>query len=76
MGNMIGTFAKDDLDQTDPWGGSLAATMFAMRATYSTTMQATSAQLVLGHDAILNKKLKKPTKNASMIMHGYHLNDK
>jgi hypothetical protein len=58
IGNMIRTFSKDDLDEQDPWGGILAATMFAVRATYHTTMQATPAQLVFGRDAILNTKFE------------------
>lgn len=58
IGNMIRTFSKDDLDEADPWGGILAATMFATRATYHTTMQATPAQLVFGRDAILNTKFE------------------
>ena len=43
-----------DLDEEDPFAGVLAATMFAMRATYHTTTQATPSQLVFGRDAILN----------------------
>lgn len=58
IGNMIRTFNKDDLDETDPWAGILAATMFAVRATYHTTMQATPTQLVFGRDAILNTKFE------------------
>ena len=42
----------------DPWGGVLSATMFAMRATYHTTTQATPSQLVFGRDAILNIKFE------------------
>ena len=38
----------------DPWSGILAATMFAVRATYHTTLQASPMQLVFGRDAILN----------------------
>ena len=39
-----------------PWSGILAATMFAVRATYHTTLQAFPMQLVFGRDAILNIK--------------------
>ena len=39
-----------------PWSGILAATMFAVRATYHTTLQASPMQLVFGRDAILNIK--------------------
>ena len=44
----------EDIDETDPWSGILAATMFAMRATYHTTLQASPMQLVFGRDAMLN----------------------
>jgi hypothetical protein len=44
------------MDQKDPWSGILAATMFAVRATFHTTLQATPMQLVFGRDAILNGK--------------------
>jgi protein associated with RNAse G/E len=46
------------LDEEDPWSGILAAVMFATRATYHTTTQATPAQLVFGRDAILNTKFE------------------
>ena len=42
------------MDEEDPWSGVLAAAMFALRATYHTTTQATPMQLVFGRDAILN----------------------
>jgi hypothetical protein len=42
------------LDEDDPWEGILAATMFAIRLTYHTTLQATPSQLVFGQDAIFN----------------------
>lgn len=59
LGNIIRTFQLhgDDppyMDKDDPWAGILAATMFALRATYHTTLKATPAQLVFGRDAILN----------------------
>ena len=44
------------INKTDPWAGILAATMFAVRATYHTTLQASPMQLVFGRDAILNIK--------------------
>jgi hypothetical protein len=58
IGNMVRTFqvGQADLDEDDPWSGILAAVMFATRATYHTTTQATPAQLVFGRDAILNTK--------------------
>jgi hypothetical protein len=58
IGNMIRSFqiGKMEVDEDDPWSGILAAVMFATRATYHTTTQATPAQLVFGRDAILNTK--------------------
>jgi len=56
IGNMVRTHqvGSADVDENDPWSGILAAMMFAVRATYHTTTQATPAQLVFGRDAILN----------------------
>ena len=57
IANIIRTFEVQDdpdLDPDNPWAGILSATMFAIRATYHTTLQATPAQLVFGRDAILN----------------------
>ena len=42
------------LDADDPQSGILAATVSAVRSTYHTTLQATPAQLMFGHDTILN----------------------
>lgn len=58
IGNILRTFPRELLDRDNPWGGILAATMFATRATYHTTMQATPMQLVFGRDAILNTKFE------------------
>lgn len=58
---MIRTFEfhdEPDLDPDNPWAGILSATMFAVQATYHTTLQATPSQLVFGRDAILNVQLK------------------
>jgi hypothetical protein len=54
IGNIIRTFNVPAMDSNDPWTGILAATMFAARATYHTTLQALPMQLVFGRDAILN----------------------
>ena len=56
IGNMIRTFnlQQNYLDEDDPWKGILAATAFAVRSTYHTTLQATPGQLVFGRDLILN----------------------
>jgi hypothetical protein len=56
IGNIIRTFNVQSMDSDDPWTGILAATMFAVRATYHTTLQASPMQLVFGRDAILNIK--------------------
>lgn len=58
IGNMIRSFqiGQLEIDENDPFSGVLAATMFATRATYHTTTQATPSQLVFGRDAILNTK--------------------
>jgi transposase InsO family protein len=58
IGNILRTFPREMLNGKDPWSGILAATMFAVRATYHTTMQATPTQLVFGRDAILNTKFE------------------
>ena len=56
IGNILRTFRvqEDELDEEDPWGGILSATMFATRATIHTTLNKTPMQLVFGRDAILN----------------------
>jgi hypothetical protein len=51
--NIIRTFSKENMDEENPWAGISAATMFAIRATYHNTLQATPLQLVFGHDSIL-----------------------
>jgi transposase InsO family protein len=61
MGNIIRTFLlhdTEDMSVKDPWQGIFAATMFALRATIHTTLQATPSQLVFGRDAILNVQYK------------------
>ena len=56
IGNIIRTFDVSSIVNNDPWSGILAATMFAVRKTYHTTLQASPMQLVFGQDAILNIK--------------------
>ena len=56
IGNIIRTFDVSNIVNNDPWSGILAATMFAVRATYHKTVQASPMQLVFGRDAILNIK--------------------
>ena len=54
IGNIIRTFDVSNIVNNDPWSGILVATMFAVRATYHTILQASPMQLVFGRDAILN----------------------
>jgi hypothetical protein len=56
LGNIIRTFELEDnyLDEKEPWKGLFAATCFAVRSTYHTTLQKTPGQLVFGRDMILN----------------------
>ena len=56
IGNIIRTFDVSNIVNKDPWSGILAAIMFAVRATYHKTLQASPMQLVFGQDAILNIK--------------------
>ena len=60
IGNIIRTFEvhQSEMTQDSPWDGILSAVMFAMRATYHTTLQATPAQLVFGRDSIVNVKFE------------------
>jgi hypothetical protein len=46
------------LNEEDPWSSFLAATAWAIRSTYHTTLHATSTQLLFGRDMILNIKFK------------------
>jgi hypothetical protein len=56
IGNIIPTFELHEnyLDEDDPWKGILAATAFAIRATYHTTLQKSPGQLIFGRDMIFN----------------------
>ena len=54
--NIIRTFDVSNIVNNNPWSGILAVTMFAVRANYHTTIQASPMQLVFGLDAILNIK--------------------
>jgi len=62
LGNIIRTFELYDSDLANshgsPWDGILSAAMFALRATYHTTLQATPCQLAFGIDAMLNVKFE------------------
>ena len=54
IGNIIRTFDVSNIVNNNPWSGILAVTMFAVRAMYHTTLQASPMQLVFVRDAILN----------------------
>jgi len=58
IANMIRTFELEEnyLDEDDPWGGILAATAYAVRSTYHTTLKATPGQLVFNRDMVFNIK--------------------
>ena len=45
IGNIIRTFEVTNIVNNDPWSGILSATMFAVRAIYHTTLQASLMQL-------------------------------
>ena len=54
--NMIKTHELDDyvFDYIDPWGEILSSVVWAIRASYHSTLQATPAQLVFGRDMLFN----------------------
>eukprot|EP00957_Ditylum_brightwellii_P106460 8121536-Ditylum_brightwellii.AAC.1 len=56
IGNMLCTFYVHStrVDKEDPWSGILGAVMVATKATIHSTSRGTQAQLVFGHDAMLN----------------------
>ena len=54
--NIICKFDVSNIVNNNPWSGILAATTFAVRATYHTTLQASPMHLVFGRDAIINIK--------------------
>ena len=56
IGNVIRIFDVSNIVNNNPWSGILAATMFSVRATHHTTLQASTMQLVFGQDVILNIK--------------------
>ena len=56
IGNIIRTFDVSNIVNNNPWSGILTTTMFAVRATYLTTLQESPMQIVFGRDAILNIK--------------------
>ena len=57
-GNIIQTFDVSNIINKYPWSGILDSTMFDVRATYHTILQAFPMQIVFGRDAILNIQKK------------------
>ena len=57
IGNIIQTFELESkyVDE-DPWKGILSATVFAVRATFHTTLRNTPGQQFFGRDMIFNIK--------------------
>ena len=47
LGNIILVYDYDALDNDDLWSGPLSAAMFALRATYHTTLQTSPTQLAI-----------------------------
>ena len=60
LNDILRTFELEEreLDETDPWSEFLSAAAFAIRSTYHTTLEATPAQLVFGHDMVLPIAIK------------------
>ena len=56
IGNIIRKFDVSNIVNNNPLSRILATTMFSVRATYHTTLQASPMQLVFVRDAILNIK--------------------
>ena len=56
IGNIICTFDVSNIVNNNPWSGIIDATMFAVRATYHTTLHASTMHLVFDQNAILNIK--------------------
>ena len=56
IGNIIRIFDVYNIVNNDPWSGILSETMFSVRTTYHTTLQASPMQLVFVGDATLNTK--------------------
>ena len=54
--NIILTFDVSNIVKNDPWSGILDVTMFAVRVTYHTTLQASTRRLVFFQYTILNIK--------------------
>ena len=54
--NIIRTFDVSNIVNNDPWYGIIVATMFAVRASYHTTLQESPMQLLFGQYSILKIK--------------------
>jgi len=59
LGNIINFFEINDSEMIpkSPWDGILSANMFALSATYHTTLQATPMQLVFNKRCYVNCKI-------------------
>ena len=53
IGNIIRTFDVSNIVNNDTWSGILESTMFAICATYHTTLQASPMQILFFQDSIL-----------------------
>ena len=53
IGNTIRTFDVSKIVNNNPLSGILASTVFSVRATYHTTLQASPMNLVFGEDAYI-----------------------
>ena len=56
IGNIVRALDVSNTVKNNQWSGILAATMFVVRATYHTTLQAYKIPIVFGQDVILNIK--------------------
>ena len=53
IGYIIRTFDVSNILNNNPWSGILAATMFAVRATYHTTLQASLSEQRLTEEGVI-----------------------
>ena len=56
IGNIIRKFDVSNIVNNNPWSSILATTIFVVRVTNHTTLQASPLQLVFAREAILNIK--------------------
>ena len=60
LADMLRTFELEEkeLDENDPWSTFLSATVFAIKSTYHTVLDATPGQIVFGRDMVLPIRFK------------------